>query len=415
MAIGLRWGGTTDVGRSRSLNEDAILVNFPVFAVADGMGGHAAGEVASQAAVDSLAQLAGTKTRIDAEAMRSAVRRANLNIFNQASGDPTLRGMGTTLVALAVDGETVIAVNVGDSRIYRLRSGALSQVSRDHSYVTELVEAGQITPQQARSHPQRNIVTRALGIEIDVDIDVWELPAIVGDRYLLCSDGVVDELSDDVIAQTLARIDDPQTAARELVDLANEHGGHDNSSVVVVDVVPESQGESGQVPLVDPTTQATFVPALPAPSRRTELSAGHFIRNGAFAVLFAAIIGTVLGGVQYYGRQGTYVGFTTSGTLASFTGRPNGVLWVQPKQQKLYPLTKTQLTPDWQNRIDARITFSDQAAADAWFAALSKNPTAVPKLKPPPTTTTTSTTSTTTTTTTTTAPPPATPEPTSSP
>jgi PPM family protein phosphatase len=179
--VALRWGSLTDVGRSRSLNEDAIVAEFPVFAVADGMGGHAAGEVASQLTADHLADLgqAGNPT---GERLVGAIRAANSAIFRKSIADPMLRGMGTTVCALSLVDNRLAIANVGDSRVYTVRNGQFSQVSQDHSYVAELVDAGEITWAQARSHPNRNIVTRALGIEPDVDVDLWEIPAVVGDR-----------------------------------------------------------------------------------------------------------------------------------------------------------------------------------------------------------------------------------------
>ena len=231
-------GSASDTGRVRSMNEDAFVVTEQVFAVADGMGGHLAGEVASAMAAENLRTLAGAVSTDDAV---NAVISANLAILNLSRNDPAHRGMGTTLTGIAVvqvEGETRLAVlNVGDSRTYRLRAGRLDQVSIDHSYVQELVNAGHISEAEARVHPQRNIVTRALGIEPGIGIDVWTLPAVRGDRFLSCSDGLVDEVTDEVILDALCDFAEPQAAAEELVRLANAAGGRDNTTVVVVDVV----------------------------------------------------------------------------------------------------------------------------------------------------------------------------------
>jgi protein phosphatase len=231
-------GSASDTGRVRSMNEDAFVVTAQVFAVADGMGGHLAGEVASAMAADNLRKLSGAVSADDAV---NAVISANLAILNLSRTDPAHRGMGTTLTGIAVvqvHGDTCLAVlNVGDSRTYRLRAGRLDQVSIDHSYVQELVNAGHISEAEARVHPQRNIVTRALGIEPGIGIDVWTLPAVRGDRFLSCSDGLVDEVTDDVILDALCDHAEPQAAAEALVRLANAAGGRDNTTVVVVDVV----------------------------------------------------------------------------------------------------------------------------------------------------------------------------------
>ena len=230
-------GYSSHVGRVRSMNEDAYAVTDQVFAVADGMGGHLAGEVASAMAAESLRRLSGS---VSSEDVINSVIAANLAILTLSRRDASHRGMGTTLTGMAVvrnDGQPrLVVVNVGDSRTYRLRAGRLEQISIDHSYVQELVTAGHISANEARVHPQRNIVTRALGIEAAIGIDVWTLPIVRGDRFLSCSDGLVDEILDETICDVLCEFPEPQAAAEELVRLANAHGGRDNTTVVVVDV-----------------------------------------------------------------------------------------------------------------------------------------------------------------------------------
>ena len=235
-------GAATHVGRVRTGNEDAFIAEPLVVGVADGMGGHQAGEVASAIAVqmlrDRLSQGAPSL-----EAATAAVVAANSAIFNGARDNAEQRGMGTTLTALIVLAEDAAAVrrfvllNVGDSRTYLLRGGRLRCITVDHSYVQELVSTGHITEVEARTHPRRNIVTRALGIESTVRVDNWVLPFVKGDRYLLCSDGLVDEVDDGEITDVLAAHADAQRAAEALVDAANRHGGRDNTTVVVVDVL----------------------------------------------------------------------------------------------------------------------------------------------------------------------------------
>ena len=234
----LRWGSATDVGRVRSNNQDSSLVALPLFAVADGMGGHAAGEVASRLALDTLRN---SITDQSLESLVAGVKLANTRVFEMSHTDPSMRGMGTTLCAVAlvtIDGhERLAVVNVGDSRVYVLQDGALIQVSEDHSLVESMVRQGTITPEQAKVHPQRNILTRALGIDGEVGVDSWEVAPFSGDRYLLCSDGLFNEVTDDRIAEVLTDNEDPQEAAEILVQMANEGGGRDNITVVIVDVV----------------------------------------------------------------------------------------------------------------------------------------------------------------------------------
>jgi PPM family protein phosphatase len=408
--VALRWGALTDVGRSRSLNEDAIVAIFPVFAVADGMGGHAAGEVASQLTADHLANLSANGDPTG-ERLVSAIQAANRAIFNRSLAEPLLRGMGTTVCALTIVDNRIAIANVGDSRVYTVRGGVLSQVSQDHSYVAELVNAGEITWTQARSHPHRNIVTRALGIEPDVAVDLWEFPAVVGERFLLCSDGLVDEVVDDQIAQILQSNPDPQAAAAELVKIANSNGGHDNISVVVVDVIEgENQQAPAQLviapyeqptapeaepPFVDETPRATKPgKALKAPKAKAPKSLGSRIRSAVFALVLFGIIGTVIGGVQYYGGAGTHVGFSGD-QVTVFKGRNGGVLWVKPSVLHKSALTKAKLSAEAQKQVAATVSFTDQKAADAWIDALAKNPNLAPGNVPPTTTTVAPTTTTT--------------------
>lgn len=238
---GLRWGLRTDVGMVRQINQDSVMANGTLFAVADGMGGHRGGEVASEIAAGHFRVLERVRTLDELE---QAVVSANEMIRARAAADPDLIGMGTTLVAMGVlplpkptAPLHLGAINVGDSRLYLYESGALSQVTIDHSLVGELTRAGQLTEEEAARHPQRNVVTRALGAEADVAVDTWRIPARLGQRYLLCSDGLVNEVGDHEISEVLAEMDDPELAARQLVDLANQSGGRDNITVLIVDVV----------------------------------------------------------------------------------------------------------------------------------------------------------------------------------
>jgi PPM family protein phosphatase len=422
----LRWGSASDVGRARSLNEDALVANAPVFAVADGMGGHAAGEVASQIAVEIIGGLADDAD-VTGDVLVQMVQHANREIYSRSQSDATMRGMGTTIVGLSLIGpgggatsrERLGLVNVGDSRIYMVRDGEMSQVSNDHSYVSELVAAGEITAAQARMHPNRNIVTRVLGIEPEVDVDLWEVPAIPGDRYLLCSDGLVDEVSDPTIGDVLSGEPDPQKAADRLVRLANDHGGHDNITVIVVDVIagdqhmpPTTTTISPVVPNADPwNAPATESIAATTPKQAKKKGPGALAiaRGTVFAAALIGIALIALIGIRYYGRQGTFVKFRND-QVAVYRGRPGGVLWVSPTLTKTYPLLRSKLAPSWQTLIDNGITFTSQEAADKWFAALSKNPAAVTEIgdKLAAATTTTTTTSTTTAPTTTTTAPEAT-------
>ena len=218
----------TDTGRQRNANEDSFFVRAPVFVVADGMGGAQAGEVASKAAAEAFERdlPAAPPERV----LRETIEAANREIHEHARADPSLAGMGTTITAAIVDpaGEEVAIGHVGDSRAYRLRDGRLERLTRDHSLVEEMRRKGQLTDAQAEDHPQRSIITRALGPEPEVEVDVQTVPAQPGDVFLLCSDGLTTMLDDEHIARILAAATSLEAAVRALIDEANRAGGRDN-------------------------------------------------------------------------------------------------------------------------------------------------------------------------------------------
>ena len=399
----LRWGSATDVGRVRDNNEDQLLVASPLFAVADGMGGHAAGEVASQVAVEALHAAyddgAGT-----AEALAGAVEAANQAVWERANSGSDLRGMGTTLTAVALveadadaepgtpteDGADAAAerfaiANVGDSRAYLLRDGELTQLTDDHSVAEEMVRSGQLNADAAALHPQRHMLTRVLGMDADVEVDIFSLDIFRGDRVLLASDGLTNEVTDDQIASTLRRLADPDDAAKELVEQARAHGGADNITVVIVDVV-DDDGRARDAALANEPppkppepTQATpaVTPARGMPSaaeRDAQLRAmgdDTGSRAGAagapeivepprrrvtgrvivFLLLVLIILGVAVGAVAFYARGSYYVGFD-EGEVAIFKGRPGGVLWLKPTVEQRTDITEASLTPRVQRRLE---------------------------------------------------------------
>ncbi len=229
--------GATDTGQVRPANEDAYFVGDSVFAVADGMGGHLAGEVASATALEPIRDLDG-KVFSDAAdavtALREAVVAANDRVSQMAADEPSYRGMGTTLTATMLEGPRLHVAHVGDSRAYLLRDGAFSQLTDDHTLVQHLIDEGQITREEAAHHPQRSIVTRAIGVSREVDVDSMTLDLEAGDQVLLCSDGLTGVVSDEDIASELTRDDDAETALQRLIDLANEGGGPDNITAILL-------------------------------------------------------------------------------------------------------------------------------------------------------------------------------------
>src|SRR5215213_1578207 len=262
----LQAGAATDVGRVRQMNEDRFLADERIFAVADGVGGHQAGEVASQTSVETLLR-EFNEGEPTVDGLVAAAEAANQAVWQLAQGSREKRGMGTTLTALAlvqVDGDEELAlINVGDSRAYLLQNGELMQLTEDHSLVEELVRDGKLTPAEAQVHPQRSIITRALGMEPVIEVDSWEIIPYTGDRILLCSDGLTNELSDERIASTLRQLADPQEAAHDLVRQARAAGGSDNITVVVVDVVDDEGRSKRASDALGATKGATLAAAAP--------------------------------------------------------------------------------------------------------------------------------------------------------
>jgi protein phosphatase len=368
-------GSATDVGLVRSNNQDQLLVAAGLYAVADGMGGHAAGEVASATAIRALQAAFEASDQHSAESLESAAKAANRAVWEQARTNRGMLGMGTTLVALAVvergDATNGLAVaHIGDSRLYLYRDQALGQLTVDHSLVQELVDDGQITPAQAAIHPQRHVLTRALGVEPVVDVDVIHITPMLGDRYILCSDGLPREASDDQIAAVLGRFADPSEAAQELVTLAKSRGGSDNITVVVVDVLandnspdtlivvpgpassPRARRSARTGDDADGTGRHTTGPTelsngarpLPGPPQGPEgAGAGGRRPAGAagsspnwvtwrvvgFVVAICIVVGGAIGCLGWYARSAYFVTIST-GHITIFQGRPGGVLWFQP-------------------------------------------------------------------------------------
>jgi len=420
----LRAGAATDVGRVREINEDRYLQrdDLGLFAVADGVGGHQAGEIASQTSVETIETSFVEPTT---EGLVTAIQQANDAVWHLAQSAAEKRGMGTTLTAVALvneDGEEHLAVaNVGDSRVYLFQQGELSQLTEDHSLVEELVREGQITREEARVHPQRSIITRALGMDPNVTVDQLQLIPYEGDRLLLCSDGLTNEVTDESIESTLRRIGDPQEAAQELVRQARANGGNDNITVVVVDVVddddrsgrastalgadarraPSSSGRggagtaspsargpdsdqaaapSGSGSAMTATDTAPSEPASrPARPRRVTW------RVVAFFVALLAVLGVGVVAIGWYARNTYYVGLDGD-RVAIFKGRPGGLLWFDPTLQERKPLTTRDVLQSRLPDLRAGREEPTKAAADRYVNNLRQEAAGVTPA-PGPTTT----------------------------
>jgi protein phosphatase len=274
----------TDVGRQRQSNEDSYLEREPLFAVADGMGGARAGEVASRMAVEAFESAEGGDSP-EAQ-LRGVAREANRRIYEMAQADSEHAGMGTTLTAAMVSGREVAVGHVGDSRLYRLRGGRLERLTEDHSLVEELVRQGRLTPEEAETHPQRSIITRALGPEPDVDVETFTDRGRDGDVYLICSDGLSGMVSEEDMAAILADSKSLKEAAYRLVDSANQNGGKDNITVVLFRLASDGEDEDDEDAASD-TLSGADTGAMSATAVREEVAREETVDDEATTALSA--------------------------------------------------------------------------------------------------------------------------------
>ena len=234
----------TDPGRRRRHNEDSYVCEPPVFAVADGIGGAQAGEVASGLAAAALRDNSGDGDGDMPGRVDALIQEANRRVYQRQAADAAVSGMGTTMTAALVEGDHVWIGHVGDSRAYRIRDDSLEQLTEDHSLVAELVRSGKLSPEEAEGHPQRSVVTRALGTDPDVDVDTFQIETKPGDLFLLCSDGLTTMVDDaTILAETGRNRDDLKAAAKALVRAANRGGGEDNITVVFFEIAAEGATE----------------------------------------------------------------------------------------------------------------------------------------------------------------------------
>ena len=411
MALSLRYAVRSDLGLVRSNNEDSVYAGPRLLAIADGMGGHAAGEVASKIVIGALEGLDEDRPigNMIAE-LHEAVHDANERIASAVRQSTGLEGMGTTLTALRFLGAQVGLVHVGDSRAYLLRGDLLSQITHDDTYVQYLVDSGKLTPDEAKEHPRKSVILRALlGTEVEPDVSIREARA--GDRYLLCTDGLSDVVSTDTILETL-RIPDPQECADRLVDLALRGGGPDNVTVIVADVVETKVGdEVDDVPVIagavlDPNAQdipsgsspaeraarigrpKATPAAAAAPPRRRRRWRGPLLIAIALAVVIGGLAGAYALTQTYYfvGRDGSEVAIfrgvnTQIGPLKFFDVYKNTDLAI------------ADLNPSVRSQVNSGITANNEKDAEQIVANLHNQllPVCPPASTPSPTVSTTPT------------------------
>ena len=345
------YGAKSDVGRVREANEDSYLIADPLFVVADGMGGHIAGDVASSTAVKVIQDESGDASSENPGTLSKIISDANAAIWDKAQSDPALRGMGTTCTLVLVDEDRVHIAHVGDSRAYRLRDGQLEQLTEDHTLVGRMVQEGRLSPEEAQHHPQRSIITRALGVDEDVQVDLDTVELSEGDRLLICSDGLSSMVDDRPIESVLASESDPQRAADRLIDVANEAGGDDNITVVVIDFEKASGAARRIVPAAAPTEEegnAQSVgnqaeegarPSMPTPMRERdedpepERPRRRWVGKLVVALLVLLLLaGGTYAAARYTLSNSWYVGLASSDEVAIYSGIPDDIAGLELRE-----------------------------------------------------------------------------------
>ncbi|WP_422750838.1 protein phosphatase 2C domain-containing protein [Micromonospora sp. WMMD1219] len=407
MTLTLRYAAHSDRGLIRDGNQDSVYAGPRLLAVADGMGGMAAGDVASNIVIGAMAPL-DEDVPGDAlvDALRSAVGTANQQLRDTVDANPQLEGMGTTLTATLFSGSKLGMVHIGDSRAYLLRNGEFAQITKDDTYVQMLVDEGRISAEEASSHPQRSLLTRALdGRDIDPEYSVRQV--LPGDRYLICSDGLSGVVSAETIADTMREYPDPQRCVERLVQLALRGGGPDNITVIIADATDQDIVEAspivggaaardrGMATSADDSTPAARASALSAPrppapeepvdnrDDEPERRRHRPLRTAAMVLALAVIVGGgAFGGWTYTQRQ-YYVGATDDGQLAVFRGVPGQVAGLDLSNvHERSEARLDDLTLAAQERVKQGIQARNEPDAERRLAELTSEDPANPNLKP---------------------------------
>jgi protein phosphatase len=332
--MNVRVGVRSDVGKVREGNEDSYFVEAPLFAVADGMGGHVAGDVASATAVDVIKERAADVSLDQPETLSTLLRQANRAIFQKARSDATLKGMGTTCTLVLIEGDKAEFAHVGDSRAYLFRDGELTQLTEDHTLVDRMVREGRLRREEAQHHPQRSIITRALGVDADVEVDLKPLELSVGDRIVLNSDGLTSMIDDDRLREALASESDPQGAADRLVDLANEAGGEDNITVVVIDITDDPAAAVEQ-PARDEASAPSSAAREDTEPGMAHASASPWRKRFVVAlVVLLVLAGGGYAAARYFIHNSWFVGANDAGFVAVYRGIPDEIAGLELKTEE---------------------------------------------------------------------------------
>ena len=386
-----RYAAASDVGLVRETNQDALFVDDSIAVVADGMGGHAAGEIASAMTVEALYN--GYLERPTIEGLLSAVQIANRHVLSDARTNPERFGMGTTviIVGLTLDPSGVTTptlLHVGDSRAYQLRDGALRQLSSDHSVAEEWVRMGRLTPEEALTHPRRHQLTRAIGVEEDIEIDVMSLHVQPGDRILLCSDGLSNELAPDVLAKLAGAPGSLDMAVDSLVAAAKTSGGRDNITAVLLEFDEVHQPTRA----IDTTMKPAPAPVKTTQPSRPKKTGPRFTWRVAAGLLLAAVVAGGFYYISHWYAYSTYYLAAEGKYIAVYEGQPGGVFWYKPKLVAATPYLSAQLDPA--DRAALRASISEPSVRSALSYASYLHTLWISSRSPTTTTTITTTTTT---------------------
>jgi protein phosphatase len=377
----LRIAAATDVGRVREQNEDSYLASKPLFAVADGMGGHQAGEVASKLALDVLQSWRDEHAADGADRLRDAVVEANRAVWERGQQERALRGMGTTLTAAWLEGETVTIAHVGDSRAYLLHGGELHQLTEDQTVVQDMVNEGRITPEEAFRHPSRSILKQALGGGPDVEVDGVSFELQPGDRLILASDGLHGIVTNERIAQILLAEHDPDGACHALVDAANEAGGDDNITVIILEADPDSAGDDDE-----PAPAAPVIVSKPGTGRATPVARRAFRRRLAITIAAAMVLLVVIAAMALTRSASNRWFVAARGDTVAIV---KGSSAQDGKVIRLTDVRVSSLAPNFQRTVRSGIRVDSQADADRTVnnlpQVLGPSDTPVPTETPLPT------------------------------
>ncbi|HEY5091760.1 MAG TPA: PP2C family serine/threonine-protein phosphatase [Acidimicrobiales bacterium] len=392
-----RFAEATDTGLVRQSNQDAVYVDDSLAIVADGMGGHAAGEVASEMTIELLRSgFAGDQS---VEGLYNAINAANISVLNDARENPNHFGMGTTVIAigLTVDGEGVTSptlCHVGDSRAYQLRDGALRLLTDDHSVAEEWVRMGRLTPEEAAVHPRRHQLTRGVGVEDTIAVDVMSVHALRGDRLLLCSDGLSNELDSDTLARLASAPFTLEESVTQLIEAAKEAGGHDNISAVLLEFDDINVASTPIQRTISSTTPPVAKSAAATTVRRRKKRGLTWRTPFVAAVLIGVVVGAYFI-VHWYAYSTYYLG-DDSGVVAIYQGQPGGVLWFKPTLVVDTSYNLNTLRPGDQSQLEQTISeptftaarkYSDYLCSVATKCTVSTQPSSTTTTTVPTTTT----------------------------